>query len=196
MTGLSRRSCMLRFSLAILLLLVALPVKGEPPRTLLVSGSYFSWLEEMKLRNATTQESAFAALSGTSLHLERRWAGERFGFAADLSILYGLATGGSSSALGSSVRSSVFWGVRAVPRGEWYLSPQVAFATGPLMSYRNLDWDSRSAALTVESGSDFNVGALGQIRIRLSPRWEIRQEVGGYFDKARTLWALGVDYLL
>jgi hypothetical protein len=157
--------------------------------------SYVTWLETVDLTKNIT-DSAFANFYGTALTYEKEnYEARRRGFAFDVSFIAGQANaGGLPNQTLAYQKANVNWfGASASGRIAYRLSPQITMSVGPMILYRNLVWPDIDGVQAI-SGSPVNLGFIGDVRMRLSRGWEIRQTIGRLAFRATTIWSLGIGY--
>jgi hypothetical protein len=156
--------------------------------------SYITWVETVDLSKTVT-DSAFASFYGTAFTFEKEtYEAKRRGFAFDLSLISGQAGAGGTNTILTYQKSNVNWfGASASARIAYRLSPQITLSAGPMALYRNLDWPDIDGVQAI-SGSPVNLGFIGDVRMRLSRGWEIRQTIGRLAFRATTIWSLGIGY--
>jgi hypothetical protein len=159
-----------------------------------VALSYLSWNEAVNINAASGASQSSANLFGNALTLElEHFFHVRFAAIYQLSALYGVANIGNSD---SSYQLSGlnWWGAGASARLGYRLTPQILSSLGPITVFRQLSPPTDSSGTTATSGSSFNYGATFDLRLDLTPRVVVRQEIGALFVRASTFWQLGVGY--
>lgn len=167
--------------------------RGQEYKTFTVS--YTSWTEFVDLENNGVSDSTYANFFGAQLTYEKENYIGRYGTAKEASLLFGQANaGGRQNILTYQTNYRSWYGAEASYRGAYRLSPQIVMSAGPFLLARYVTWPSEGTTITVNSGSALNLGALADVKLRLTPRWEIRQMIGTMFFKASTIWSLGFGY--
>jgi hypothetical protein len=173
----------------------AFPVEKEKTyRTFSVG--YHSWTERMTLDGSSSSDFAWASAAGVGIHYEQETFWGRTGFNSELGILFGTASGGgSSNSFNYTSPKTSYYGLQYLLKSQRRLTPQISFSLGPMLLYRSLSWKTDSnPGLKANSGADFNLGMVGELKIRLTPRWDLRQEIGALAFNATTFWLLGLGF--
>lgn len=160
-----------------------------------VAVSYLSWIEFMTLDSGTMADEAYANFYGTAISYENETYKNRFGTISTASAMFGQANGGGTQTAVPYQKSYQSWyGVMAEYKYAYRISAQTTIALGPAAMYREVKWPLATGVQDVKSGSQVNMGALLDFRIRFNPAWELRQTFGTMAFKASTLWSLGIGY--
>ncbi|QDK39357.1 porin family protein [Bdellovibrio sp. NC01] len=158
-----------------------------------VEVSYISWKEFADVEPAATQPKTYSDFIGNALTGEyEHYFLPRWGAVAEGSLMFGQANlGAIPNYQAGNVR---WWGIRASYRGVYRFSTQVASSAGVLVLNRQIDYPSQTGVTDVKSGAQVNYGLIADLTYQLTPSWLIRQEIGGLFVKASTLWSIGLGY--
>ncbi len=160
-----------------------------------VSYSYFSWTEKILLDQGAISDNSRAQFSGSALHFERAAYWLRWGLSPELSLLTGAAAaGGTSTLLTYNPPRTSFWGLHLQIKSDYRMSPRVIFTVGPGLLYRNVKFENANTSLTAVSGSEFNTTVIGELKIRLNPDWDLRQQLGAVLFNAYAYWGIGFGY--
>lgn len=160
-----------------------------------VSLSYLSWTEFVDLDDGTFTDRAYANFYGNALAIERESFTGRHGYALEGALLMGQANAGGTQTVITYQTSYQKWtGLMATARYAYRVSPQITMSIGPLALSRQMNWPSEGTNVDVKSGSPMNFGILGDLRLRLTRDWELKQTIGTLAFKASTIWSLGVGY--
>lgn len=172
------------------------PMPARNTRQLNVS--FVSWAEMMDITSGPIEQADHSQFYGLALgrSVERFKAGS-WGSIGEGSIMFGQANAGKSSPkdLMYQTNRKSWMGAQASLRFAYRPSSQVALSAGPVLLYRSIKWPDEGTAFEIKSGSDINLGAMADIRLRMANRWELRQSLGTLAFKASTYWAFGVGYL-
>lgn len=173
-------------------------VHHHPAQTLManhfrVEVSYISWKEFAEVEPAATQPKTYSDFIGNALTAEyEHYFHPRLGAIAEGSLMFGQANLGSiPNYQAGNVR---WWGLRASYRGVYRFSTQIGSSIGALILNRQIDYPSQTGVTDVKSGAQVNYGLIADLTYQLTPNWLIRQEIGGLFIKASTLWSIGLGY--
>jgi hypothetical protein len=173
-------------------------VKRKPAQVLMddhvrVEFSYISWKEFVEVEPSSAEASTYGDFIGNAVSLiYEHYYVPRWGTILEGSLLFGMANLGSAP--GYQAGNLNWWGVSASYRGLYRFSPQVSSSLGVLLLNRQIDYPSQTGVTDVSSGAELNYGLVMDLNYMLTPNWLIRQEVGGLFVKASTLWSIGVGY--
>lgn len=173
-------------------------VKRKPAQVLMadhlrVEVSYISWKEFVDVEPSAAQPRTYGDFVGNALTLEyEHYFVPRWGHVFEGSLMFGQANVGSTPTYQAG--NINWWGVRGSYRGVYRFSTQISSSAGVLVLNRQIDYPSEVGVTDVKSGAQVNFGLLADLSYQLTPHWLIRQEIGGLFVKASTLWSLGVGY--
>lgn len=160
-----------------------------------VSFSYLSWTEFLSLDNGTSADEAYASFYGTALTYEKESYRNRKGTLVSGSLILGQANGGGTQTGITYQKANQKWlGLMAEYKYAYRLTQQITMAGGPLVLFRQIDWEKPAGITEVKSGAQINLGAMLDLRIRFNPRWELRQTFGTMAFKASTIWSVGMGY--
>lgn len=158
--------------------------------------SFISWKEQLSLLGGGDSQKDYGDYFGNAVlvEYEHYWA-PHWGTIAEFGFLTGLANlGGSQSHIPYQHSDVEWWGFKGSYRGAYRLSSAIATSIGPIFLYRKIDLPSSPGGVDVNSGESFNYGAAVDLRLLLNSHLEIRTEIGGLFEKASTLWSVGLGY--
>lgn len=156
---------------------------------------YSSWIEKLSIDQGAVSDTSWATFSGTSLGIDFEKFRGRSSITTEVALLSGQATGGDSALFIPYVSPRIsYWGIKAALKAERRQTAQIAFGAGVNVLYRQVKWKTDVVDMKVASGSDFNFAFLGEMKIRLNPRWEIRQELGAMAFNSSTYWMVGAGY--
>ena len=159
-----------------------------------LSFSYVSWKEQVTLSGPTGTDSAYANFYGNSFGYEHETYlkptnGTLYGF----DFMFGRASVGGSQVNVPYQEGSVGWlGIDFSYRYVHRLTNQIAMSVGPLLLARQAKLPADD--VDVSSGSQYNIGAIADLRLRLSKPLEIHQMIGTLYMKASTIWSFGLGY--
>ena len=171
------------------------PAPTAVSRGKVITLGYASWVEKLNVDQGAVSDSAWANFSGTSLGIEFEKFTGRSALTTEFALLSGQATGGGTALFLNPITPRFsYWGLKAALKAQRRQTAQISFGFGADVLYRQVKWKADAADMKLTSGSDFNFAFLGEMKIRLTPSWEIRQELGALAFNATTYWMLGAGY--
>lgn len=163
------------------------------PQTLALS--YMSWTEMATIESSTASDSAYANFYGMGLSWEKESYKFHHGSIFDIGAFFGQANiGGSQPSIVYQANYRPWYGAEASYRYAYRLTTSIGFSIGPFVLTRKVEWPANDQNVNASSGSQTNGGLMGELRYRVTPRYEIRQMIGTLATKASTIWALSLGY--
>jgi hypothetical protein len=160
-----------------------------------ISLEYLSWQELMRIDSGTQTDNAYADFFGNALTYEHENYHGQDGYAFSGSFLFGKANAGGTQSILTYETSQRSWiGFSATARYAHRLTPTVTASIGPMAMYRHVTWPDEGTGNSLKSGSDLNLGILGELGLRLFPQWEVRMEMGTLAFRASTYWSIGLGH--
>lgn len=161
-----------------------------------ISLEYVSWEELMRIENGAVSDNAYGQFFGNALSFEREtYNSVRSGVAFSGAFLFGKANGGGTQTTLTYQSSQQSWmGAMASARFSYRMTPTVTASIGPMALYRHLSWADEGTGFSIKSGADLNLGILGELGLRIWPKWETRMEMGTLAFRASTYWSIGLGY--
>ncbi len=158
--------------------------------------SYLSWTENVQLDNGNNTDQAFANFYGNSLFYEKQFpTSNENGYSVELGMLAGSANaGGTQTSLTYQKSYIKWWGAESTVRASHQLSSHIVLSAGAMAMYRALTWPDQINGLKVNSGADFNLAALLDLKMLLGSNLYLKNTLGTMAFKATTYWALAVGY--
>lgn len=158
--------------------------------------SYLSWTETLQLDNGNNTDQAFANFYGNSLFYEKQFpTSTDNGYSVELGMLTGSANAGGTQTSLTYQKSYVkWWGAESTVRLSHQLSSHVVLSAGAMALYRTLTWPDQINGLKVNSGADFNLAALLDLKMNLGTNLYLKNTLGSMAFKASTYWALAIGY--
>lgn len=155
------------------------------------------WLEKLRISKSGKFDSGISSSSGFGVTFEKSWASGEWGGGFGVMAASGRASAGgfNGSVVFADTGERPFALFGALPRGYYRLTEQVDLGALVPILYRRIDWTSKDKALTVDHRGPLATGATFEIRLRLSPDWEITQAIGA-LGEGETLWHLGLQFAL
>lgn len=177
---------------------LAEPAEAPAPKSKaqkVITLGYASWVEKLGIDQAAVSDTAWATFSGTTLGIEFEEFKGRNSITTEFALLSGQATGGGTSQFITYVSPRMsYWGGKAALKTQYRQTAQIAFGAGLNVLYRQIKWQTDQVDMKLASGSEFNFAFLAEMKIRLTPSWELRQEIGAVAFNATTYWMVGAGY--
>ncbi len=161
-----------------------------------VTFNYMSWTEFVDLDNGTVVDnSKHANFFGAGLGYQMEKFNQRMGTIGEAGLIFGQAHIGENSGAISYQKNYVKWtGASASYRIAYRMGAPVTLSAGPILLARQITWPDAPANTDIKSGSDVNLGVIGEIKVLLGKQWELKQSLGTLAFKAATYWSLGLGF--
>jgi hypothetical protein len=158
---------------------------------------YVSWEELLRIDSGTQLDNAYANFYGNALSIEREvYHSLRSGAAFSAAFLFGQANaGGTQTTLTYQTSTNKWYGGMATARYSYRLAPTINVSIGPMALVRRMSWPKEGTTYSLKSGSDFNLGLLGEVGAQLSRSLVARLEMGTLSFRATTYWSVGLGYM-
>jgi hypothetical protein len=159
--------------------------------------NYLSWNETTDFTNTSAHATATSAFYGNSLIADyEHYATVRYGFILQGGVLIGLANiGGSQSSPSYHLDGQKWSGLELGARGAYRLTRTITLSIGALALDRAINLPNDPSGTSATTSSAFNYGFTGDLRLRLSDHWLLKQELGSLLVKSSTFWSIGSGYI-
>ncbi|HEX7673252.1 MAG TPA: hypothetical protein VF412_03725 [Bdellovibrio sp.] len=155
--------------------------------------SSIQWNEPLILKQAGKKETDVANYSGLALSYQKEFTYYHWGWNVGGFLATGRANGGGNSTITYQKDKQSFTMVALTPRAFYRLTGRVNVGVSALIYYRNIDWPTDTAGLTVDATRNFALTALADINVRLSDSFDFYQGLGP-LDQGSTFWKIGLAY--
>jgi hypothetical protein len=176
-------------------------VTVRPPRPLKVTTiavSFLSWNEPALMANGSVSDRSIANFFGNAITYERenyKTTSSRFGWVYQASLMLGQANiGGNQSKLTYQLANQHWMGAQAGARCAYRIAKSIAVSLGGWGMYRSITIPNDPSGTQATVGPPENFGATVDLRMRLFPNLELRQELGTTLINVSTYWSLGLGY--
>jgi|GEM_PF-2388234 len=161
-----------------------------------ISLEYLSWEELLRIDSGSQLDNAYANFYGNGLSFEREtYSSLRSGVALSAAFLFGQANaGGTQSVLTYQTSFKKWYGGMVTARYTYRMTPTITTSVGPMALLRKISWPDNGTGYSLKSGSDVNLGLLGELGLRMTKSWEARLEMGTLAFRASTYWSVGLGY--
>ena len=183
-----------------IVLLMSMPQKAgadeatlEESKNRSIGISTLQWSESLKVTQSGTSEDEVANYSGISLNIRKDISYPLWGSFYEGFIGLGQANSGGNTSLNYQ-KDKLNFSIFGVHAGLFYqLSQQIRMGLSCLAYQRNIDWNSGTPGVTVNSIKAFNFMPLVDLNINISRNFDFYQEIGP-LNSEGTFWKLGFAY--